>query len=119
MSTRARSRSPLTWRDTLGRLEYRWSPYLYIAPFFIVFAVTLMILEPDLPTRSILFETVSATFNVGSSMGITSMLSDASKFVMCVAMFLGRVGLISVLTGMFTLRRDASAYYPEDDVIIN
>lgn len=86
---------------------------------FIVFAVTLMILEPDLPTRSILFETVSATFNVGSSMGITSMLSDASKFVMCVAMFLGRVGLISVLTGMFTLRRDASAYYPEDDVIIN
>lgn len=40
MSTRARSRSPLTWRDTLGRLEYRWSPYLYIAPFFIVFAVT-------------------------------------------------------------------------------
>ena len=47
------------------------------------------------------------------------MLSDASKFVMCVAMFLGRVGLISVLTGMFTLRRDASAYYPEDDVIIN
>lgn len=26
--------------DRLGRIEYRWSPYLYIAPFFVVFAVT-------------------------------------------------------------------------------
>ncbi len=28
------------WRDRLGRIEYKWSPYLYIAPFFIVFAIT-------------------------------------------------------------------------------
>ncbi|MGO3795512.1 MAG: carbohydrate ABC transporter permease [Pauljensenia sp.] len=29
-----------TWTDRLGRIEYRWSPYLYIAPFFVVFAIT-------------------------------------------------------------------------------
>jgi len=29
-----------TWKDRLGRAEYRWSPYLYIAPFFVVFAIT-------------------------------------------------------------------------------
>lgn len=28
------------WRERLGTIEYRWSPYLYIAPFFIVFAIT-------------------------------------------------------------------------------
>ena len=47
------------------------------------------------------------------------MLGDASKGVVCIAMFLGRVGLISLLTGMFTVRHDASMYYPEDNVIIN
>ena len=29
-----------TWKDRVGRIEYRWSPYLYIAPFFVVFAIT-------------------------------------------------------------------------------
>lgn len=32
--------SSLTWRDRLGNLEYKTSPYVYIAPFFIVFAIT-------------------------------------------------------------------------------
>lgn len=29
----------LTWRQRLSRIDVRWSPYLYIAPFFIVFAI--------------------------------------------------------------------------------
>ncbi len=29
-----------TRRDRLGRIEYRVSPYLYVAPFFVVFAIT-------------------------------------------------------------------------------
>lgn len=35
-----RRSSSLTWRDRLANLEYTTSPYLYIAPFFIVFAIT-------------------------------------------------------------------------------
>lgn len=85
----------------------------------LLFAVTLLLLEPALPSRSIVFEAVSATFNVGSTMGVTPLLTDASKAVVCVAMFLGRAGLISLLTGMFTLRHDASACYPDENVIIN
>ncbi|WP_084127501.1 carbohydrate ABC transporter permease [Demequina sp. NBRC 110054] len=30
----------LTWRQRLGRWDVKYSPYLYIAPFFLVFAVT-------------------------------------------------------------------------------
>lgn len=33
------SRPRLTWRDRLGRWDVRYSPYLYIAPFFLIFAV--------------------------------------------------------------------------------
>lgn len=85
----------------------------------IAFAVTLLLMEPDIPAKSIVFETFSATFNVGSSMGATAELSDASKAVVCVAMFVGRVGLVSLLTGALAMRRDASGHYPEDDVIIS
>ncbi|USX52275.1 carbohydrate ABC transporter permease [Lentzea sp. HUAS12] len=27
------------WRDRISRVEVRWSPYLFIAPFFVIFAV--------------------------------------------------------------------------------
>lgn len=33
------SRPRLTWRDRLGRWDVRYSPYLYIAPFFLIFFV--------------------------------------------------------------------------------
>lgn len=39
MTTTTAAAQP-TWKDKLGRAEYRWSPYLYIAPFFVVFAIT-------------------------------------------------------------------------------
>lgn len=33
------SRPRMTWRDRLGRWDVRYSPYLYIAPFFLIFFV--------------------------------------------------------------------------------
>ncbi|MDN6566253.1 MAG: sugar ABC transporter permease [Propionibacterium sp.] len=39
MTTTTATERP-TWTDRMGRIEYRWSPYLYIAPFFVVFAIT-------------------------------------------------------------------------------
>jgi Trk-type K+ transport system membrane component len=85
----------------------------------LVFAVILMLLEPNLPMRSVIFEVVSAVFSVGSSLGITNDLCTASRGVLCIAMFLGRVGLLSLLTGMFTARHDSSPHYPSENVIIN
>ena len=84
-----------------------------------VFIVAVMLLEPQLPAKAVVFECVSATFSVGSSLGITADLGPAAKSVLCVAMFVGRVGLLSLLTGMFTLRRDVSAHLPSENLIIN
>lgn len=85
----------------------------------IVFAVILMLLEPQMSTKALIFETVSATFSVGSSMGITASLSVASKFILCLAMFVGRVGLLSLLIGMFPDRKDISDHYPSEQIIIS
>lgn len=86
---------------------------------YAVFATTILILEPHLPTRELLFETLSALFTVGSSLGITDSLSDASKIVLCSAMFVGRVGLLSMLTGIAGRHHELGAKYPTDNIIIS
>lgn len=85
----------------------------------LLFLVAIMLLEPQMPLRKVVFEVVSAVFSVGSSMGITSSLGIPSKILLCIAMFVGRVGLLSLLTGFFTERRDPSAFYPGENIIIN
>lgn len=69
--------------------------------------------------KALIFETVSATFSIGSSLGITASLSLASKLILCVTMFVGRVGLLSLLIGVFPDRRDISDHYPSEQIIIN
>ena len=53
------------------------------------------------------------------SLGITDQLSDLSKIAIATAMFLGRVGIISVLCGVIGNRPDQSDMLPADDIIIN
>lgn len=86
---------------------------------YLAFSVAVIWLEPDLPARDLLFESCSALFTVGSSLGVTSSLSDASKAILCVAMFLGRVGIISLLTGLVRHRSVTGVSYPTDNIIIN
>ncbi len=83
------------------------------------YSVTIMLLEPGLPTKALIFESVSALFTVGSSLGVTEQLCPASKVLLCTAMFVGRVGIVSLLCGFFGSRPDATDHYPEDNVIIN
>ncbi len=86
---------------------------------YIFYAMLIMWLEPDLGTRALLYEAASALFTVGSSLGITPMLGTSSKILLCTAMFLGRVGIISLLIGIVGTHTDPPARYPSDNIIIN
>lgn len=86
---------------------------------YFLFSVTVIALEPAMGARTLLFETLSALFTVGSSLGATPLLSPASKLVLCAAMFLGRVGIISLISGFAGRRHDNPASYPTDNLIIN
>ena len=86
---------------------------------FVIFTAIELWLEPALPIKSLVFEVISALFTVGSSLGATPELSDASKAVLSVAMFIGRVGIISLLTGLAGTRSDCSQYLPQESIIIN
>ncbi|WP_062515930.1 carbohydrate ABC transporter permease [Demequina gelatinilytica] len=62
-----RRRAPLTWRQRLGRLDVKLSPYLYIAPFWIVFA--LVGLFPIVYTAVISFQDWDLVRNTGTYTG--------------------------------------------------
>lgn len=51
---------------------------------------------PNRDFMDVLFESVSAFTTTGLTMGITAELSDAGKFIEIIAMYVGRVGTLSV-----------------------
>ena len=81
--------------------------------------IALMILEPAIDPFALFFETISALSTVGSSLGITAELSDASKILVSVMMFIGRVGLITVAMSLFKRKQNTNYRLPEENVIIN
>jgi len=82
----------------------------------------LVTFDGELGVIKLAFECFSAFSTVGLSMGITSQLSEASKAVIIVTMFVGRVGFLTILTGMV---RQIITYkyspidYPEEEIFIN
>ncbi|MDE6207769.1 MAG: potassium transporter [Muribaculaceae bacterium] len=88
---------------------------------FAVFAYSclIMLMQPELDMKDVMFECFSAITTVGMSLGITPELSDVGKIAIASAMFLGRVGIISVLCGLVGNKPDISPMLLEDDIIIN
>lgn len=85
----------------------------------LTFFVLLVRLEPHLPTQGLLFETISAFSTVGASLNITPLLSVSSKLLITILMFIGRVGLISLLMSFTKSAVQPHYRYPKDHVIIN
>lgn len=86
---------------------------------YFVYSMLLVAFEPDMPVKGLVFEASSALFTVGSSLGVTAELSEASKITLCTAMFLGRVGIISLLVGVSGSQKDLPVRFPDDSIIIN
>lgn len=80
---------------------------------------TILALDPQVNMLAISFETFSAFSTTGLSVGITPYLSTASKYVLIVLMFVGRIGAFNLLVGL--LRRTRAQYhrYPQENILIN
>lgn len=86
---------------------------------YAVYSMLLIGFEPELGAKALLYESASALFTVGTSLGVTPLLGTASKMLLCTAMFLGRVGIISLLAGIAGSRNRTPVHYPSDNIIIN
>ena len=84
-----------------------------------IFIFVISILEPKLSLLTIAFECVSAISTVGSSLNATPLLGDDSKLLVALLMFVGRVGLITLMLGIIKQKKHTKYRYPSGQIIIN
>ncbi|MBQ9987015.1 MAG: TrkH family potassium uptake protein, partial [Erysipelotrichales bacterium] len=95
---------------------------IFTAAAFLVFAGTFVLLiSDDFTFMETLFEVVSALATVGLTLGITSSLSTVGKIVIIILMYVGRVGVLTLLT-YFMRKNDIYAEneiaYPQANILI-
>ena len=78
----------------------------------------LTVLQPDFSFTSILFEEVSAFGTVGLTMGITPFLTSASKMVIIITMYAGRVGTLTLAIAFLKKASFKDYAYPKANIMI-
>ncbi|MBL7966536.1 MAG: ATPase [Prolixibacteraceae bacterium] len=88
--------------------------------FTIVFgAFGIYIFDADKGMLKIIFECFSAFGTVGLSLDLTPKLSDPSKYILILLMYIGRMGSITLLLSLVKAYGSASLYrYPKENLII-
>lgn len=81
-------------------------------------AVLVLRLTSHLPLNPLIFEAISAFGNVGLSMGLTDKLQPTAQGIIILLMYLGRVGIITVATGLALRARRTEYRYPEERPIV-
>lgn len=79
----------------------------------------LNILEPELPLRAVFYECLGALSTDGFSLNATASLHDAGKMFMVPLMFIGRLGMITILLGVVKQKKVVNYRYPSGEIIIN
>lgn len=79
----------------------------------------LLLAEPGHNPVYLLFETVSAFSTVGLSLAGTPSFGEPAKWVIIVMMFVGRVGPLTLLSGLFISNQKRYCRFPEHDLTIN
>jgi trk system potassium uptake protein len=72
----------------------------------------------DLALNQLIYEAISAFGNVGLSMGVTASLNEPAQAVIILLMYLGRVGIVTVATGLALRPRRTAYRYPEERPIV-
>ena len=102
-----------------GRAIERQALSITVLAVALIFAATTYIASISaLPLDDILFECISAFATVGLSTGITADLPPSALLVLCVLMFVGRVGTITVATALALGKRERPYRYPEENLIV-
>lgn len=74
--------------------------------------------DPEVEFIQILFEVVSAFATVGVSTGITASLSGLGKLVLVLTMYLGRVGILLLMSALLGDPKPSQIHYPEESLLV-
>ncbi|MEZ4855271.1 MAG: potassium transporter TrkG [Gelidibacter sp.] len=81
--------------------------------------ILLLFFEPDKSLLAVAFECFSAYSTVGLSLNVTPTLTEPSKLVIILIMFMGRIGMLNLLFGMLGQVEQKFYKYPQENILIN
>ena len=84
----------------------------------VMVTILLSLTDPGIEFIDLLFETVSAFATVGLSTGITSELSTLGQLIIIVTMYIGRVGILLLMSALLGDPRPTTIHYPEEDLLV-
>lgn len=79
--------------------------------------ILILAFEGDLSLSAVLVEVTSAFATVGSTVGITPGLCPASKIVLMICMFIGRLGPLTIAT-VLAFKGKSEAHFTEESIMI-
>lgn len=90
-----------------------------MSTIWLMFAAFLMAIsdKDNHPIQNIFFELVSAFGTVGMGLGITNQWTDFGKCIVSLTMFIGRVGILTLMLSM-TRQRKTKIRYPSEKIMI-
>lgn len=80
--------------------------------------ILIALTDPEVDFIQILFEVVSAFATVGLSTGITASVSAVAKLVLIVTMYVGRVGVLLLMSALLGDPRPSAVHYPEENLLV-
>lgn len=92
--------------------------FIFAASYIFIAVFILTITEPDIGILELTFETVSAFCTVGISTGITADLSVTGQVVLMSSMYLGRVGILTLVIALSSAKRAKNYQYPNAHLMI-
>lgn len=113
--------------DNIEIYNRRVSPQSIDKAFAVIFlslmfiattTIALKICEPHLPLNKLFFESVSAICTSGMTLNITPQLSSISHVILIIAMFVGRIGILSFLIMFISLAEKQHYKYPYENIMI-
>jgi trk system potassium uptake protein TrkH len=84
----------------------------------IIATMLITLTDPEVEFIRILVEVVSAFATVGLSTGITAGLSAAAKLVLVATMYIGRVGVLLLISALLGDPRPSRIHYPEENLLV-
>ena len=92
--------------------------FIFLIAILVIFfsCLILSFAEPDIPLSALFYEVTSALATVGLSQNITSLLSITSKIIIIILMYIGRVGILTILSCLSSENKHVE--YLEGKVIV-
>jgi trk system potassium uptake protein TrkH len=115
---RGKNNLEIHYRSIAPSTIARASATIVLSLFVIFSAILGLVIFEKAPFLDLCYEVVSAFGTVGLSRGLTPSLSFSSKVILCMVMFVGRVGILTLLIAISKKAESYSYKYPLEYVVV-